>query len=96
MSKKIRIGIKVADLVERLLFSKLELLCVQIKEDERKERQEQERVKREQKRAADKARREAAAAEAALNRYRTVTLPSNTSRKGTVSRDRFRQKMDCI
>jgi hypothetical protein len=75
MSKKIRIGIKVADLVERLLFSKLELLCVQIKEDERKERQEQERVKREQKRAADKARREAAAAEAALNRYRTATLP---------------------
>jgi hypothetical protein len=51
------------------------LLCVQIKEDERKERQEQERVKREQKRAADKARREAAAAEAALNRYVTDTLP---------------------
>jgi hypothetical protein len=70
-SGRIRIGIKVADLVERLrvLFSKLEFLCVQIKEDERKERQEQERVKREQKRAADKARREAAAAEAALNRY---------------------------
>ncbi len=52
-------------------------------------------MKREQKRAADKARREAAAAEAALNRYRTATLPIRVVIcKETVSRDIFQQKID--